>query len=319
MTIFTSRISPAESLGVRKLSSLARREALWGLAFLAPWIIGLLAFILLPMIASLVLSMTNYTITHPESIEFIGLQNYQHMLFEDPAVGESVSVTIRFLILAVPIGILTPLFLAALLNSQNLLASRLFRTLFFMPSLVPFVSAIIIWGGVLNPEYGWVNRFLEGAGIAGPNWLNDVRFIYPAFIIMGMWGIGGPMLIMLASMQGVPTELYDAAKVDGAGAARRFLNVTVPMISPVILYQLTLALIGTFQYFLVPFIIKNGTGQPGTHTLFLNLYLFKTAFTFDQMGYASALAWLLFVLAMSATIILFWTARRWVYYAGGER
>jgi ABC-type sugar transport system permease subunit len=172
---------------------------------------------------------------------------------------------------------------------------------------------------VLNSETGWFNRLLGEFGIAGPNWLFSVEWIYPALAIIGLWGVGNAMLITLSSMQGVPTELYEAARVDGASGWQRFRKITVPMISPVIFYNLVLSVIGLFRYFEVPFILKEGSGDPGNSTLFFNIHLYKTAFTFKDMAYGSTLAWLLFVIAFSVTLLLFWSARYWVYYPAGDK
>jgi multiple sugar transport system permease protein len=177
---------------------------------------------------------------------------------------------------------------------------------------------VAIWQGMLNSETGWINRLLEQIGIAGPDWLNDVNWIYPAMNVIGLWGIGNAMLITLASMQGVPTELYEAATVDGAGAWRRFRNITLPMISPVIFYNLVLSVIGLLRVFEIPYILSQGTGRPGGATMFFNIHLYKTSFVFNDMGYGSALAWMLFAIALAATLFLFFTSRYWVYYASGE-
>ncbi|MCS6909845.1 MAG: sugar ABC transporter permease [Anaerolineales bacterium] len=297
----------------RAPSRLALREAAWGLLFLSPWIIGFLAFTALPMIASLVLSFTDFDLVRPEETRFIGLENYFHLL-NDSLVIESLLVTIRFALIAIPLGLAVPLGLAALLNSRHLLGRDVFRTLFYLPSIVPLVAGTLIFAGVFNTQTGWINLALESVGLPGPDWLNSKTWIYPALAIIGLWGIGNAMVTMLAGMQGVPSELYDAARVDGAGPVRMFFNITVPMISPVIFYNLTLSLIGTFQYFTVAYVLKNGTGDPGNATLFYNLYLYKVMFTYNNMGYAAALAWLLFVIVLMLTVILFGTARRWVYY-----
>jgi multiple sugar transport system permease protein len=175
---------------------------------------------------------------------------------------------------------------------------------------------------MLNPESGWINRFLEYVGVPNeslPQWANDVNWVYPTYVIMGIWGVGNAMLIMLAGLQGVPTELYDAAKVDGASPWKIFWNITFPMISPVIFYNLILNIVGLFQYFLVPLVVNNGTGRPGGATLFYNLYLYKTFFTFQNMSYGSTLAWFLFLIILLVTVILFSTAKYWVYYAGEAR
>ena len=184
--------------------------------------------------------------------------------------------------------------------------------------IVPFVAAVFIWGGMLNPESGWINRTLMYFGMpkeSVPTWANDVNWVYPSYVILGIWGIGNAMLIMLAGLQGVPTELYDAAKVDGANGWQTFWQITFPMISPVIFYNLVLSVVGLFQYFLVPLVVNSGTGRPGGATFFYNLYLYKTFFTYQNMSYGSALAWFLFLVILLVTIVLFGTAKYWVYYA----
>jgi multiple sugar transport system permease protein len=302
----------------RQVSRLYRIRQVWGIIFLSPWLIGFIGLTLFPMAASLVLSFTDYNLNRADQINWIGLQNYHKMLFIDPLVGTSLAATFRFALIALPLSIILPVALAALLNAKQLMAKRLFRTLFYMPYMVPVVSAVYIWQGMLNSEAGWINRALEGIGITGPQWLNDVTWIYPALNIIGLWGIGNAFLITLASMQGVPTELYEASTVDGAGPWRRFRHITLPMISPVIFYNLVLSVIGLFRYFEIPYILSQGTGRPGSSTMFFNIHLYKTAFVFKDMGYGSALAWLLFFLAFIATIALFLSARYWVYYAHSE-
>ncbi len=298
----------------RSLSPLGRREATWGFIFLSPWMFGFLAFYLIPMAASFVLSFTNFNLTQPEAIRFIGLENYRQ-LFRDPLVWRSLWITIRFMLFSVPVSIILPLLLATLLNARPLWGKRVFRTLFYMPTIVPLISAIYIWQGYLNARTGWLNRFLALFGVEGPDWLNSVVWVYPALILIGFWGIGSAMLTMLAGMQQVPTELYEAAKVDGAGAVRNFWHITLPMITPVIFYNLILSVIGHFQYFIIPWVLQGPTGDPGGATMFYNLYLFKVAFVYVNMGYGATLAWVLFLLALGATIFLFGTAKYWVYYA----
>jgi multiple sugar transport system permease protein len=314
----------------RRMSSLKQREMREALLFIAPWIVGFLAFTFLPIIASLIFSFMDLKITDGilRSPEFVGLKNYRQM-FNDPQIWSSgggtpgsLWITLRFGLIALPVGMLLPLGLAILMNSPHLKGDMAFRSLFYMPYIIPFVAAIFLWGGMLNPETGWINRSLMAVGVprgSVPNWANDVNWVYPTYVIMGIWGIGNAMLIMLAGLQGVPTELYDAAKVDGANAWQSFRSVTFPMISPVIFYNLVLSIVGLFQYFLVPLVVNNGTGRPGGATMFFNLYLYKTFFTFQNMSYGSALAWLLFFLILIVTLFLFGTARHWVYYAGESR
>ena len=299
-------------------SKLMRQQTIWGLLFLSPWIFGFFAFTLIPMAASLIFTFTNFNITEPDKIAFIGFDNYAKLL-HDPDLRVSLMSTLKFALVALPIGIAQPIAMATLLNTKSLWAKKIFTTLFYMPFMVPVVSVILIWRGVLNPQTGWINRGLEFLGVSGPDWLNSVTWIYPALVIIGLWGAGNAMLITLAGMQGVPTELYEAAKVDGAGPVRSFFAITLPMISPVIFYNLITSVIGLFQYFTVPYILSRGTGDPGNTTLFYNIHFYRTAFRFQDMGYGSTLAWLLFVIAISVTIFLFATAKYWVYSPGGER
>lgn len=302
---------------VRAGMSLKKRQQIWGFIFLSPWVIGFLAFTLFPIVASLVLSFTDYNLNRVDNVQWVGLNNYGK-LFTDPLVAVSLEATFKFAVIALPLSILLPVGLAALLNAKHLQGKRIIRTLFYMPYMVPVVSSVYIWQGMLNSETGWVNRFLGLIGIAGPQWLNDVFWIYPALNIIGLWGIGNAFLITLASMQGVPTELYEAATVDGAGPLKRFRHITLPMISPVIFYNLVLSVIGLFRYFEIPYILSQGTGRPGNSTMFFNVHLYKTAFVFKDMGYGTALAWVLFAMAFLATVALFLSARYWVYYASEE-
>jgi multiple sugar transport system permease protein len=314
-----------------ELGSSGRREMKTGLLFLSPWIFGFLAFTLLPIIGSLIFSFMNLQITDGilSEPEFVGLDNYA-TLFKDPQVWSlgsgtrgSLWITLIFGAYALPIGIVFPLILALLVNSPHLRGTHAIRSLFYMPFIIPFVAAVFLWGGLLNPETGWINRVLHTVFQVPlenlPQWANDINWVYPAYVIMGIWGAGNAMLIMLSGLQSVPTELYDAAKVDGAGSWMIFRKVTFPMISPVIFYNLTLSIVGLFQYFLVPLVVNQGTGRPGGATLFYNLYLYRNFFTFQDMSYGSALAWLLFVLILIVTLILFGTAKYWVYYAGDSR
>jgi multiple sugar transport system permease protein len=331
-----SHLPKLPSLGsFRNLSPLARRELRDGVLFLSPWLFGFLAFTFLPMLATLLFSFLNLRITDGifSPPKFVGLDNYLQ-LFKDPQAGvdprfwfssqtpSSLLITIKFALFALPVGLFVPLGLALLMNHPHLKGQFVFRTLFYMPFIVPFVASVFLWGGMLNPETGWINRALLGLGLPKdslPQWANDVNWVYPTYVIMGIWGIGNAMLIMLAGLQGVPTELYDAAKVDGASGWAAFWNVTFPMISPVIFYNLILNIVGLFQYFLVPLVVNNGTGRPGGATMFYNLYLYKTFFTFQNMSYGATLAWLLFLIILAVTLLLFATAKYWVYYAGEAR
>ncbi len=295
--------------------TIEQRQRLWGWVFLSPWIIGFLVFTLFPMIASLAFSFTDFSIG--KEIKFIGLANWAN-LFQDPVTRNSLWVTLRFALISVPIAILFPLGMAALLNSKLLFGKPVLRVLFYMPYIVPAISGIFVWQSFLNGQTGWLNRILRLIGIADPpNWLFDPRFLSFGLVMIGLWGVGNAMLTMLASMQGVPTELYEAARVDGANGWTLFRRITLPMISPVILYNLVLSVIGLMQYFTVPFILSNTT-RSNPDTNFFNLNLYRTAFQFQQMGFASAQAWFIFLIALALTVGIFATSKRWVYYASGE-
>lgn len=319
------------SLGAfRRLPPRARREAKSGYAFIGLWIFGFVVFVFLPIIASLIFSFLDLRITDGilSSPNFVGLKNYITMVNDSQIWSNtggtpgSMWVTVRFGLIALPVGILLPLGIALLVNNRFLLGKTVVRSLFYMPYIIPFIAAVFLWGGMLNSESGWINRALIAMGVARdavPLWANSLTWVYPTYVIMGIWGIGNAMLILLAGLQNVPTELYDAAKIDGAGNWATFRKITFPMISPIVFYILVLNVVGLFQYFLVPLVVNQGTGRPGGATYFFNLYLYRTFFTFQNMGYGSALAWLLFALILVVTLFLFGTMRFWVYYAGESR
>jgi multiple sugar transport system permease protein len=296
--------------------SLARREALWGFAFLSPWIVGFLALTLIPMVATLAFTFTNIDLAQEEPVRFVGLDNYARLVVDGDA-WRSLLVTLKYAALSLPVGLVIPFSIALLINSRYIRGRSAFRILFFLPYVVPFVAGVLIWEGMLNAESGWVNGFLQFIGIAHPpNWLNDPGFVYPALVVIGIWGIGAGIIINLAGLQGIPTELYDAANIDGAGWWTTLRHITLPLMSPVIFYTLILGVVEVLQYFLVPLVINNGTGDPGGATLFFNLYLYKVFFTYQDMSYGATLAWLLFIITLGISLLLFWSARRWVYYAG---
>ncbi|HEU5325632.1 MAG TPA: sugar ABC transporter permease [Candidatus Limnocylindria bacterium] len=297
------------------MTPLARREARWGYLFILPWVIGFAAFTALPMLATLGFTFTNLTLTQDEPLTFVGIDNYRH-LFSDPQMWRSLGVTLRFAVLWLPTVILAPFAVALLLNAKSLRGSRFFRVLFFLPYVVPFVAGVFLWQSMLAND-GWVNDVLRFLGLAQPpNWLFDRDWIYPALVVIGIWGIGAGIIINLAGLQGIPAELYDAAQIDGAGWWAQLRNVTIPFMTPIIFYSLVLGIVEVMQYFLVPLVLKSGTGEPGGATLFYNLYLYKNFFTFQNMAYGATLAWFLFVIILAATLALFWSARRWVFYAG---
>lgn len=289
-----------------------------GLTFAAPWIIGFLIFGVYPILASAYFSLCRYNIVRPA--QFIGLENYKILFTEDPLFWKSLWNTFYLMALGLPLQLMVALFVALLLNAR-IKGQAIFRTLIFLPSVVPVVATAILWVWILNPEYGLINAVLSRLGIRGPGWLTDPHWSKPALILVMMWTIGNAMIIFLASLQQVPQSLYEAAIVDGAGWWQRFRNITIPMISPVIFFNLVMGVIGSFQYFTHVYIMTSGispdyggrAGGPEFSTLVYALYLYQNAFQFFRMGYASAMAWIMFIIVAVILIILFKTSK-WVYY-----
>jgi multiple sugar transport system permease protein len=311
--------SVARARSLPAFSGLAWRRARWGYVFIAPWLIGFVAFTALPMIATLAFTFTNVNLTQSEPLRFVGLKNYETLL-HDQTAWDALGVTLRFAALALPVGVVLPFLVAMLLHSRHLRGSGVFRVLFFLPYVVPFVAGVFIWNGMLNPDTGWVNLALEAIGVNNPPaWLEDPTWVSSGLVIMGVWGIGAGVIVYLAGLRGIPTDLYEAARIDGANAWQSLRHITIPMMTPVIFYTIVLGVVDVLQYFLVPLVLKNGTGEPGGSTLFYNLYLYKNFFTFQNMSYGATLAWMLFAISLAITLILFGTAKRWVYYAGEAR
>jgi multiple sugar transport system permease protein len=294
------------------------REALWGYAFIGPWLLGLALFTAGPIIASLVMSFTNFDLLHVDQTRFIGLDNYVRMT-TDPLVAKSLISTFKFALIVIPVTMFASLGFALLLNHPQLPAKGALRTLVYMPIMIPLVASTLVWTGFLNTETGWLNKAFEAFGLTGPDWINSEVWIYPALTLMGLWAIGNFMIINIAGLQSVPTELYEAARIDGAGWWTQLRKITIPLMSPVLLYNLVIVLIATFQYFTQAYTLTNGKGDPNNATLFVNLELFREAFVFSRMGYGAAIAWLLFAIVLLLTLALFAFARRRVYYAGGDR
>jgi ABC-type sugar transport system permease subunit len=294
------------------------REAIWGFVFIGPWLIGLLLFTAGPIVASLVMSLTNFDLLHADQTRFVGLDNYAQMA-ADPLVAQALIATFKFALIAVPLTMAASLGFALLLNHPRLAFKGALRTLVYMPIMIPLVASTLVWTGFLNTETGWLNKFLASVGITGPDWINNEVWIYPALSLMGLWAIGNFMIINIAGLQSVPTELYEAARIDGAGWWKSFRRITIPLMSPVLLYNLVIVLIATFQYFTQAYTMTNGRGDPNNATLFINLELFREAFVFSKMGYGAAIAWLLFAIVVVLTLALFLFTRKRIYYAGGER
>jgi multiple sugar transport system permease protein len=292
--------------------TMARQESAWAYFFILPWGIGFIALTLGPMIASLYYSFTRFNIVN--SPVWIGIDNYTRV-FQDPLFWKSLQVTLQYAALALPLGLVLGLFVAVLLN-QKIPGVSLWRTTYYLPSVISGVAVAVLWIRIFNPKIGLLNTMLDRIGISGPGWLQDPSWAIPALVIMGLWSIGGTMIIYLSGLQGVPTALYDAAKVDGATRWQSFRHVTLPMVSPVIFYNLVMGLIGTFQYFTVAYTATGGSGDPARSTLFYNLYLYQNAFRYFEMGYASTMAWILFLIVLVLTLLIFRSSSVWVYYEG---
>ncbi|HUV04993.1 MAG TPA: sugar ABC transporter permease [Armatimonadota bacterium] len=296
----------------RRLGKLARGEAIDCYMFISPWVIGFLIFTLGPMLFSIGLSFCRWDIFRPA--DFVGLENYRK-LTADPLFVKSLANTLFYAAFAVPIGIAGALGLSMLLN-QKIRGISIYRTIYYLPAILSGVAVALLWRWILNPDYGVLNAILADVfGIAHPpQWLMDESWSKPSLILMSLWGVGGGMVIFLAGLQGIPEQLYEAAQIDGANVLQRFRHITLPMLSPVIFFNLIMGVIASFQVFTQVYIMTGG--GPANSTLFYVLYLFNNGFRFFKMGYASALAWVLFVIIMGVTLIQFKLARRWVYYEG---
>jgi multiple sugar transport system permease protein len=293
------------------------REAVACYIFIAPGVLGYLIFVLGPVLYSLAMSLMDYgVVTAPR---FIGLDNWRVIFSfrQDPLIWQSLKVTTYYSIGSVACGVTSALFVAMLMN-QRILGIYLFRTIYYMPSVISGVPVALLWMWIFNPSFGVLNTALAWLGIDGPQWLFDPFWVIPAFVIMSLWGIGGAMVIFLAGLQGIPQNLYEAAELDGANIMARFRHITLPMLSPVIFFNVVLGIIGSFQAFTQSFIMTQG--GPANASLLYVLYLYRNAFQYFKMGYASAMAWLLLVVIMALTLLVFRSSAVWVYYesAGNE-
>ncbi len=286
-------------------------EALTGVAMAGPWIIGFLVFVAGPMLASLYLAMTRWDLFTPP--RFLGLENFEVLLTDDPTFWLSFRVTTLFAVFSVPIQIAVGLALAQLLN-QKIRLLGMFRSIYYLPSVLSGVSIAIMFRWIFGTQFGLLNGALKLIGIEPVSWLGDPSIVLFSFILMSVWGSGANMLIYLGALQGVPTELYEAAEVDGAGSWRKFFKITVPMITPVIFFTLINGIIISLQEFQTPFILTNG--GPANASLFIVLYLYRHAFQWFKMGYASAIAWFIFFYVLLLSLLVLRSSRAWVYYEG---
>jgi multiple sugar transport system permease protein len=292
-----------------KMSKSAKREAKWFYIFISPWMVGFLAFTLYPMVASAFYSFHNYNIVN---LDFIGLANYRE-LFTDQIFLKSLVVTGTYVLVSVPLTIVAALSVAVLLN-QKIPFVSFWRTLYYLPSIISGVASALLWRWIFNGKFGIFNNILALIGIVGPDWFNSEKWAMPAYWIISLWGIGGSMVIYLAALQGVPTALYEAAEMDGASSLKKFFNITIPMISPVLLYTLITNMISSFQVFTMIYVISGGLGGPNYSTMVYVLYLFKNAFQWTRFGYASAIAWILFIIISVLTILMIKTISKKVHY-----
>ena len=282
--------------------TMAQREALEGYIAISPWIVGFIAFTGGPILASLFLSFTRWPLIEPP--EFTGLQNLIR-LAGDPLVGQALKVTSLYTFGSVPLSIILGFTLALLLN-QRVKGLAVWRTIYYLPAVVSGVAVAVVWVWVFQPEFGVLNTLLRYIGIEGPNWLFSRTWVIPSLILMSLWGAGGGIIIYLSGLQGIPTEIYEAASIDGANAVRRLFSITVPMMTPVLFLQLVLGFIGSFQVFTSAYIMTRG--GPGNASLFYVLYIYRNAFQYFEMGYACALSWVLTLVIVAVTLLLFWTA-----------
>lgn len=291
-----------------------------GYLFISPWLFGFIFLAAGPILFSLGMSFTRWSLL--SAPQWVGFANYGKIFTDDPLVYRSLWNTAYYVFFSVPLGMALSLALALLLN-QPLKGIGIFRTIFFLPSVTNLVAVSILWLWIFNPEFGLLNRALAVLGIAGPLWLQSETWSKPALILMSLWGVGGGMIINLAALQGIPRELYEAADLDGAPRWRRLWHITFPLISPAIFFNLVMNMIGSFQVFTQAFVMtasasEGQEGGPNHSTLFFVLYLYKKAFQEFKMGYASALAWVLFVIILIFTLVQFGLSKRWVYYETGK-
>jgi multiple sugar transport system permease protein len=307
--------TPATARGTRRLRSSRVRRLRAGLLFVSPWIVGYCVFYLYPFLATFYYSLTRFTgIGNPV---FTGLSNYSGLL-HDAMFRTALFNTLYYTVIEVPFSTALALGLALLLN-MKVRGQAVYRTLFYIPSIVPVVASSLIFVWIFQPSFGIVNSLLSDIHITGPAWFFSIAWSKPTFILLGLWGVGQPMVIYLAALQGVPEEMYEVAALEGAGPWSRLRHVTIPMISPVILFNVILSLVLSIQYFTQAQVIESPPGSPGTSTMFYVTYYYQQAFQDLHFGYASAMAFLLFIGVLIITVVLLRTSSRWVYYENENR
>jgi multiple sugar transport system permease protein len=296
-------------MAVARRGTLARREAWEGRLYILPWLLGFIAFTVGPMLAAVYFSFTEYSVL--SGAEWIGIKNYVDMFTRDRLFGLSLYNTLYFVILSVPLNLASSFLVALLLNVQ-IRGINVYRTLYYLPVITPAVASALTWNLLFSGDLGLINAVLRSVGLPTFNWLFDPQITKLVFVVMGIWGIGGNIIIFLAGLKNVPQALYEAASIDGATPFHSFWYITIPLMTPLIFFNLILGIIGTFQVFTGAYIIT--AGGPANSTLFYVLYLYNNAFKFFKMGYASALAWILFLIVLAFTFVQLRMAKFWVYY-----
>ncbi|QJD87806.1 carbohydrate ABC transporter permease [Cohnella herbarum] len=298
----------------RNKSGILRMERKWGILLALPAMLGLLMFTVVPVIASFFFSITDWRIGNEMTV--IGFDNYATILTEDSTFTKSLYVTTYYSLFSVPVC-LTIAFLIAFLLNQKVKGLSIFRTIFYLPTIVPSIASTMLWLWLFNPDFGLLNSMLESMGFSGSRWIYDEATAIPSIVLMSTWSVGNTVIIFLAGLQAVPAHLYEAVEVDGGSGWRKFYHITIPSMTPTIFFNLVMMLIGTFQAFNQAYVMTQG--GPNNSTLFYVYYLFRTAFTETKIGYASALAWILFLIVMTLTFIIFQTSKKWVHYEGGNK
>ncbi len=291
----------------------SQRDLLLGLLFVSPWLIGFLLWTVYPLISSFYYSFTRYDLLRPAW--WIGFGNYIELFTEDATFPKVIGNTLYYVLLSAPMGVISAFLMAALLNTK-IMARPFFRAIFFFPAIVPTIVVAMVWQFLLNTQFGLINSLMQGLGLPVIPFLSSPALAKPSLIMIYMWAQGNAMVIFLATLQDVPRALYEAAELDGANAFHKFWHITIPMCTPVILFNLIMGFIEGFQSFTLPWLVTGG--GPSNSTELYGLYLYRNAFEFLRMGKASALAWMLFIVIVTFTFILFRTSARWVYY-GGEK
>jgi multiple sugar transport system permease protein len=290
--------------------ALQRTETRWGYLFITPCIIGLVLFAIGPMIFSIYISLTEWNIITP--VRFIGIGNYLQA-FKDPLLPQSIRVTFYYCILSIPLGLVVTFLLANLLNT-GVRGMSIFRTIYYIPAIVPTVASAALWKNIFAPQYGLINGIMRLLNLPTFQFLNSRSQVIPALAIVSIWGAGSGVIIYLAGLQGISKTLYEAAEIDGANTVKRFIHITIPMMTPMIFFNFLMGIIGGLQTFNTAYVMTNGSGGPANASLFISILIYRSAFAYFRMGYASALSWILFMIIAALTVLVFRTSNSWVFY-----